>query len=218
MKIKPIYDPKVNPTRVVTGVVRGIYPVLFEPEYQTEKGQPKVDDGKFYSITIIIDDEDTLKAIQAVEEYLIVNDHNGKRRNLSSSLHPGEDRLPEEDDPDWKWEQYEKLYKGKHYMYLKSSERFAPDVMRTDGRTKVESHSEIKSGDYFRVSLNGYAYGTEKDANKKGIGFGLGNVQFIHPGELVGGGKVAGSDEFGDVTEYVAEEYTEAAETEGDLL
>ena len=39
------------------------------------------------------------------------------------------------------------------------------------------------SGDYFRVSINGYAY---EVSGKRGVSFGLNNVQFLRKGQPLG--------------------------------
>jgi hypothetical protein len=81
-------------------------------------------------------------------------------------------------------------YGGNYFVSARSDRQ--PGVVDADRQPIIDS-SMIQSGDYGCISLNCFAYENE---HGKGISFGLGNIQFIHKGEPLGGTQVAPDSEF----------------------
>ena len=76
-------------------------------------------------------------------------------------------------------------------MNIRTDQR--PGIVDADRQLLIEADDFI-SGDYGRVSMNGYAY--EQKGNR-GVGFGWNNAQFLRKGEPLGG-RARAEDYFGD--------------------
>ena len=172
-----------NPTRVVTGKVRLSYVHLFEPYSSNPDQDPK------YSTTILIPkgDKTTLAkihaAIDAAKEDGKASKFGGRiPTNLSITLHDGDEEADLERNPE---------YAGHYYMAMSSKAR--PGVVDQDLNAVVDP-MQVYSGCYARVSINAFPYSAQ---GKKGISFGLNNVQFLDDGEPLGGRSRA-EDDFAD--------------------
>lgn len=182
---------KPDPTKVVTGKVRLSYAHLFEP-YASDP-----DDEKKYSVTILIPktDKGTLAKIKAAQDAARENGKTSKwdgriPSNLSTTLHDGDEEADLEKNPE---------YKGMMYMAMSSKQR--PGIV-DENVNPIMDPTEVYSGCYARVSIRAFPYNAK---GKKGISFGLNNVQKLADGEPLGGRSRAeddfdavGGDEDGD--------------------
>ena len=165
-------------TKVITGKSRASFVHLFEP-HSTNGSDPK------YSVSLIIpkSDEETIGRIQgAIEEAVqagIANKWGGKRPpNLKLPLRDGDEERP--DDP---------AYADSYFINANSVER--PGIVDRK-RVPITDPTAIYSGCFIRASINFYPFNTN---GNRGVGAGLGNVQFWEDGEPLNG-RVRAEDEF----------------------
>lgn len=181
----------------VTGKVRFAFVNIFTPRMNEMSGKEE------YTLTLLIDkrDKETLKkfndaAEKAAEEYW------GKKRpgTISNTLKDGDS--PEID------EKYADMYNGNYFVRLSSKTQ--PGIVDQRLNPILDS-SELRSGDYGRVSLAAYAYGRgsaqKKSSFDPGITYFLNNVQLLEKGEPLGGGKSRAEDDFDIVDEETADNF-----------
>lgn len=169
-------------TRVVTGKVRLSFPHLFEP-YSIDGDQEEK-----YSVMLLIpkSDKATVKAIRDAEKQAAEDGKNTKfggkmPTNLASIIKDGDEDGTAEDYPE---------REGMYYMTVSSNKKFRPGVV--DRRVQpILDQSEVYSGVYAKVSMTAFPY---TFGAKKGISFGLNNVQILGGGESLAGGKRAEED------------------------
>lgn len=172
---------QIEPTRVVTGIVRLSYCNLFKP-FARDGQEAK------YSTTVLIPKTDTATmqrvnaAIEAAIQKGAVDKWGGRPPKVDTPVHDGDGARPSDGAP------YGPECKG-HYV-LNASGKLAPEVVDLQGNPII-NQSEVYSGMYARISMNFYPYA---NSGKKGIGCGLGNVQKTQDGEPLGGGKSAAQD------------------------
>lgn len=167
-----------NKTKVVTGInTRLSYFHGWEP-VSINGGTEK------YSVSVLIpkDDKVTLTAINdaidaAIEEG--VAKFGGKKPNKAVLKTPLRDGDVERDD---------EAYKG-HY-FINANSTTAPQIVDRSV-SPILDRSEVYSGCYARVSLNFYAFNSN---GNKGVACGLGNIQKVRDGELLGGRSSAADD------------------------
>lgn len=175
--------PEKSPTKVVTGKVRLSYCHLFEP-YSNDP-----DKEKRYSVTILIPKKDKA-TLAKIEEAIAAAKEAGKTTkfggkipvNLSTTLHDGDEEADLERNPE---------YEG--HMYMAMSSKTRPGIVDADLNAILDP-TEVYSGCYARVSINAFPYNT---SGKKGISFGLNNVQKLEDGEPLGG-RTRAEDDFAD--------------------
>lgn len=177
---------KINPLKVVTGVVRFSYANVWEAK-SINGSTPK------YSISLIISKDDT-KTINDINEAVKAAYNEGAARLKGNSrtvpsfdaikkpLRDGDLERPDD-------EAYANSY------FINANSTTAPGIVDVDCN-KILDHSEVYSGVYGRASLNFYAY--YKNGNR-GIACGLQNLQKVRDGEPLGGHSSAESD-FGDTS------------------
>jgi hypothetical protein len=164
-------------TKVITGKCRASYVHIFEP-HSTNGSEPK------YSISIIIpkSDADTIGKIRtAIEEAKQsgISKWNGKiPPNLKLPLRDGDEERP--DDP---------AYADSYFINCNSVEK--PGIVDRK-RVPITDPTVIYSGCYIRVSINFYPFNTN---GNRGVGAGLGNVQFWCDGDPLNG-RIRAEDEF----------------------
>ena len=165
-------------TKVITGKCRACYVHIFEP-HSTNGSEPK------YSLTVSVPKSDTEtveKMRAAIEEAIqngIANKWGGKRPpNLKLPLRDGDEERP--DDP---------TFTESLFVNCNSVER--PGVVDRK-RIPITDPTTVYSGCYVRASINFYPFNTN---GNKGIGAGLGNVQFWCDGEPLNG-RMKAEDEF----------------------
>lgn len=168
-------------TKMTTGLIRLSYAHIWEPKAM--EGQ----EAK-YSASILIpkDDSETLEKIEKAIEAAKAKDAGkwgGKiPPNLKTPLRDGDEERPE--DPN---------YAGHYFLNASSKQRPAiVEPFMVNGLLKpITDETRVYSGCYARVSLNFFGYNA---SGNRGIGAGLGNIQFIKDGDRLGGGSRPESD------------------------
>lgn len=169
-------------TKFVTGVIRGSYVNIFSPRAQKEGDDPK------FSMTLLIPKTDTvtlgkIKAAQAAA--IALKWPNKVPPKVDSTLHDGDGTRPSTG------EEFGAECKGN--FVITASSKFKPQVVDLN-RNEIIDPTLALSGDYYKVSLNFFAYDR---AGKRGVSAGLGNVLFHSKGDPLGGTSRA-EDDFAD--------------------
>lgn len=181
---------RINPTKVVTSVVRLSYANVWEPK-SINGGAEK------YSVSLIIPKSDTktLTAIQKAIDAAIEEGRGkfgGKIPNQSALKLPLRDG--DIDRPD------DEAYANCYFVNANSST--APEIV-DKARDPILNRSEVYSGVYARVSINFYAFNSN---GNRGIACGLGNIQKVRDGEPLGG-KTSAADDF--ASDYDGDDFLE---------
>lgn len=168
-------------TKVVTGVIRGSYCNLFKSVLGKNS---KEGDTPKYGMTILIpkDDAVTLKKIKAAQEVAIAAKWAKRPPKVEMTLHDGDEPRPSTG------EAFGDECKGHFVMNCQS--KFKPKILDRDGNEVIDA-AACGSGDYYKVSINAYAY---ENSGKRGVAFGLNNVLFWAQGESLGGAGRAEDD------------------------
>ena len=178
-----------DPTRVVLQKVRLSFPHLFQP-YSINPD----DDPKFSAMLLISKkDKASLRAIRAAEKAAI---EKGRNTKFGGKVPPNLATILKDADEDGSAEDYPER-EGHFYMSVSANPNRRPAVVDTQVQ-KIVDESEVYSGVYANVSVTAFPYTFGK---KKGISFGLNNVQILGYGESLGGGKRA-DEEFEVVDDY----------------
>lgn len=170
---------KVNPTKVVTGIVRLSYANVWEPK-SINGGAEK------YSVSLIIPKSDT-KTIEAINKAVETAIEEGRGKFGGKIPNKAALKLPlrdgDFDRPD------DEAYAGSYFVNANSNT--APEIV-DKSLNPVMSRSEVYSGVYARVSINFYAFNSN---GNRGVACGLGNIQKVQDGEPLGG-KTSAADDF----------------------
>lgn len=167
-------------TKVITGVVRLMYPSLFEPKAFDAKSEAK------YEATILVrkKDKKTIAAIHAAAQAAIDEEEekNGAKavKGIEFELKDGDEEHP--DNP---------AYAGHFFLRLKSKQ--PPGVVDQDG-DEILNKDEIYSGCYVRTSFYFRVY----NKTGKGLMTVLLNVKKMEDGERIGGMRSTPADDFED--------------------
>lgn len=160
-------------TKLTTGKVRLSYANVWKPKAIAE-GQ----DAK-YSVSLLIPKSDTTTvnkikaAIKAAADEAQHTKFGGKvPANLKTPLRDGDEERG--DDPS---------YKG-HY-FINCSSKTKPIIVDRR-RELITNEDDVYSGCYAHVSINFYAFNT---SGNRGVACGLGNIQKVADGEVLGGGR-----------------------------
>ena len=181
---------RVNPTKVVTGVVRLSYANVWEPK-SINGGAEK------YSVSLIIPKADT-KTLSAIQKAIdaAIDEGRGKfggkvpsKATLKLPLRDGDVDRPDD-------EAYTNCY------FVNANSSSAPEIV-DKSLNSVLNRSEVYSGVYARVSINFYAFNSN---GNRGIACGLGNIQKVRDGEPLGG-KTSASDDF--TSDYDGDDFLE---------
>jgi hypothetical protein len=164
------HNPRKNPTKVVTGVVRLSYANVWEPK-SVNGGTEK------YSVSLIIPKSDT-KTIAAINAAVDAAIEEGKGKFGGKIPNKAALKLPlrdgDIDRPD------DEAYANSYFVNANSTT--APQIVNRQ-LEPILDRSEVYSGVYARVSINFYAFNSN---GNKGIACGLGNIQKIRDGEPLG--------------------------------
>jgi hypothetical protein len=164
------HNPRKNPTKVVTGVVRLSYANVWEPK-SINGGTEK------YSVSLIIPKSDT-KTIAAINAAVDAAIEEGKGKFGGKIPNKAALKLPlrdgDIDRPD------DEAYANSYFVNANSTT--APQIVNRQ-LEPILDRSEVYSGVYARVSINFYAFNSN---GNKGIACGLGNIQKIRDGETLG--------------------------------
>ena len=181
---------RVNPTKVVTGVVRLSYANVWEPK-SINGGAEK------YSVSLIIPKADT-KTLGAIQKAIdaAIEEGRGKfggkvpsKATLKLPLRDGDVDRPDD-------EAYTNCY------FVNANSSSAPEIV-DKSLNPVLNRSEVYSGVYARVSINFYAFNSN---GNRGIACGLGNIQKVRDGEPLGG-KTSAADDF--TSDYDGDDFLE---------
>ena len=181
---------RVNPTKVVTGVVRLSYANVWEPK-SINGGAEK------YSVSLIIPKADT-KTLGVIQKAIdaAIDEGRGKfggkvpsKATLKLPLRDGDVDRPDD-------EAYTNCY------FVNANSSSAPEIV-DKSLNPVLNRSEVYSGVYARVSINFYAFNSN---GNRGIACGLGNIQKVRDGELLGG-KTSAADDF--TSDYDGDDFLE---------
>ena len=181
---------RVNPTKVVTGVVRLSYANVWEPK-SINGGAEK------YSVSLIIPKADT-KTLGAIQKAIdsAIEEGRGKfggkvpsKATLKLPLRDGDVDRPDD-------EAYTNCY------FINANSSSAPEIV-DKSLNPVLNRSEVYSGVYARVSINFYAFNSN---GNRGIACGLGNIQKVRDGEPLGG-KTSAADDF--TSDYDGDDFLE---------
>ena len=181
---------RVNPTKVVTGVVRLSYANVWEPK-SINGGAEK------YSVSLIIPKADT-KTLGAIQKAIDAAIYEGRGKFGGKVPSKATLKLPlrdgDVDRPD------DEAYTNCYFVNANSSS--APEIV-DKSLNPVLNRSEVYSGVYARVSINFYAFNSN---GNRGIACGLGNIQKVRDGEPLGG-KTSASDDF--TSDYDGDDFLE---------
>lgn len=171
--------------KVVTGLVRFSFQHVFSPQAPQGGGEPK------YSVTCLLPKTDTqtmelIKAAkaQATQEGIQSKWGGTAPPAVAFPIHDGDGVRPN-------GEKFGPECAG-CWVFTASSKQ-APGVV--DAQTQpIIDPNEFYSGCYGRISFNIYPYFA---AGKKGLGFGLNNVQKLKDGEPLGAVRPTAEEDFG---------------------
>ena len=167
--------------KVITGRVRLSYVHL-------ERAVPPKDNpaGPLkFSVLLLIPKTDTktLAAIKAAQEFAIAAAWPKRPPKVNTTMHDG-DGTKENGEP------YGKECAGNWVMTVTAKDR--PGLVDKDLQPMLNPR-EIKSGDYGRVSINAYTFDF---SGKRGVSFGLNNVQKLEDGAPLGNARAEAEDDF----------------------
>lgn len=181
---------RINPTKVVTSVVRLSYANVWEPK-SINGGAEK------YSVSLIIPKSDT-KTLTAIQKAIDVAIEEGRGKFGGKIPNKSALKLPlrdgDIDRPD------DETYANCYFVNANSST--APEIV-DKARDPILNRSEVYSGVYARVSINFYAFNSN---GNRGIACGLGNIQKVRDGEPLGG-KTSAADDF--ASDYDGDDFLE---------
>ena len=170
---------KINPTKVVTSVVRLSYANVWEPK-SINGGAEK------YSVSLIIPKSDT-KTLTAIQKAIDAAIEEGRGKFGGKIPNKSVLKLPlrdgDIDRPD------DEAYANCYFVNANSST--APGIVDADCNPILD-RSEVYSGVYGRASINFYAFNSN---GNRGIACGLNNLQKVRDGEPLGG-KTSAEDDF----------------------
>ena len=155
------------------------YPHLFE---RHTKGDYPSD---MYETLLLIPKATDISVLKDACEALLLETFKGKFKDITELEHP-----PIKDGDD-----YTDDRKGHWVIKAKSDNR--PQIVGANPKIVIDEKEEVYGGRWAKLSLNLYSY---NKAGKKGISFGLRNVQLLEKGEKFGGSSS------GDPTEQFSEE------------
>lgn len=177
-----------NICNVTTGEVRMSYAHLFKP-YAAMQGQEEK-----FSVTVLVPKTDTATmgrinaAIEAAKQRGVTEKWNGQCPPVvSTPVYDGDGVRPSDGMP------FGPECKG-HWVFTASAKAdYPPEIVDSMGNPII-NQSEIYSGIYGRVNVTFFPYSF---GGKKGIGCGLGPVQKLKDGEVLGGGHISAAQAFG---------------------
>lgn len=173
-------------TKVVTGKVRASYVNVFSPRLNELNGKEE------FSMSVLIPKEDketSTKLKAAMEAAIAAKWPNKPPAGLQKPVHDGDGEKPNGGE-------YGEECRGHWVLNVKSNKR--PGIIDAS-MNDVLDPNEFQSGDFCRVSLGAYAY----DNMRRGVSFGLNNIQVLAKGDPLGGTRTRPQDDFGPVATQV---------------
>ena len=181
---------RINPTKVVTGVVRLSYANVWEPK-SINGGTEK------YSVSLIIPKTDT-KTLGSIQKAIDAAIEEGRGKFGGKVPNKSALKLPMRDGDIDRPE--DEAYANCYFVNANSSS--APGIV-DKSLNPVLNRSEVYSGVYARVSINFYAFNSN---GNRGIACGLGNIQKVRDGEPLGG-KTSAAEDF--ISDYDGDDFLE---------
>ena len=169
-------------TKVVTGRARASYANVFNARLNELNGKEE------YSLTVLIpkEDKETSAKLKAAMEAAIANKWPNKPpAGLQKPVHDGDGEKPNGGE-------YGEECRGHWVLNVKSNKR--PGIIDANMNDVIDPN-EFVSGDYCRVSLGAYAY----DNLRRGVSFGLNNIQVLGKGTPLGGTRSRPQEDFSPV-------------------
>lgn len=151
---------------LITPKGRLSYPHLFE---RHTKGDYPSD---MYETLLLIPKSTDIKALKDACELMLQEVFKGKFKSIEDLEHP-----PIKDG-----DEYEDDRKGHWVIKAKSDNR--PQIVAANPKVVIDDPEEVYGGRWAKLSLNLYSY---NKAGKRGLSFGLRNVQVLEHGEKFGG-------------------------------
>ena len=171
-------NPGMNPTKVITGIVRLSFANVWEPKSINGSAEK-------YSVSLIIPKSDT-KTIAAINAAVDAAIEEGKGKFGGKVPNKAALKLPlrdgDIDRPD------DEAYASAYFVNANSST--APQIVNRQVEPILD-RSEVYSGVYARVSINFYAFNSN---GNRGIACGLGNIQKVRDGDPLGSRSNAADD------------------------
>lgn len=156
-------------TYVVTGRVRLSFVRVFRPYSQDGDTEGK------YSVLLLIPKTDkvTIQKIRAAQRAALEAGKSSKfdgkiPHNWQDTLHDGDEDRDTDDSPE---------YKG--HMFMQVSSLRKPGIVDKH-LIPIDDEDEVYSGCYARVSMDAFPFNTK---GKKGVSFGLRNIQKLADGD-----------------------------------
>jgi len=170
-------------TKVVTGKVRFSYLNVFTPRLPPN---PKEGDVPKYNVTLLIpkSDKATLAKMKAAFDEAAAAKFPKLPAKLHSTLHDGDGTKPETGEPFGD--------ECTRHMVIVVASKNKPGLVDAS-MNEVIDPTAWNSGDFGKASINAYAYEYQ---GKKGVSFGLNNLQFLSKGESLGAGRSRAEDDF----------------------
>jgi len=168
--------------KLITGRVRASFVNVFQPRLNELSGKEE------FSMTLLVPktDKATLASIKKAQEEAIALKWQGKPPvGLQLPLHDGDGEKPNGGE-------YGPECANHWVLNVKSNRR--PGIVDRE-MNEIIDPNEFISGDYCRVSLGAYAY----DNKRRGVAFGLNNIQVLDKGDPLGGSRTRPEDDFGRV-------------------
>jgi hypothetical protein len=155
---------------------------LFRAVQINGEGDPK------FSTQVLIPktDKATIAALRAAEKAAVDEGNQGIFKGKGVTA----ESVIKDADEDGTAEDYPHTA-GHLYMSVSAREDFRPQVVDA-GLNEITDQSQVYSGVYARVSVRSFPY--TYGAKKRGVSFGLNNVQVIGGGDRLGGGTSAKQD------------------------
>jgi len=184
--------PKKNPLQIITPKARASYANVFKPRLNDESGKME------YSIMLLIP-KDGAKTKKFLADLKAASDAALKKK-FGDKI-PSKNRMNKwlkdgDDDDDLSDAMLKKenrgIYEGNWIMNIKSYDKFP--IVDLD-REEILDSGEFKSGDYCRVSANGFGYDVK---GNKGVSFWFNSLQVLGKGEPLGGGGSNPDDDYDD--------------------
>ena len=169
-------------TKVVTGKCRASYVNVFHPRLNELNGKEE------YSMVLLVPktDQQTVAKLQGAIEAAKQLKWSAKvPPGVQSPVHDGDGERPNGGP-------YGDECHGHWVINVKSNRR--PGIVDAQLNDVIDT-GEFNSGDYCRVSLSAFGY----DNARKGVSFGLNNIQVLERGEPLGGSASRPEDDFGPV-------------------
>ena len=172
-----------NPAKVITSLIRGSFVNIW-----TAKKDKWGREDFNMMICVPKSDKATLEKIKMAMQNAINEKWGDNRpRKLTIPLKDGDnpEHLPNSAQSG------QEPYAGHFFFTARNKEK--PGIIDAN-REEIIEPGVFKSGDYFRVSVNAFAY----DNEGQGVSFGLNNVQYLKEGKPLGAPRIKAEDDFGD--------------------